>query len=98
MRKNRLALAAVTLIASCAPALAWVGQTPHDWSVVLPATEIRFGIVEWQTATSTVFLGPLDFRLPCGAATSTCLLLFSVAIIGTGALFLSRRRKHEVAA
>ena len=57
--------AALFLVASCSAAFAWVGKTEHDWSFVTPVADIRFGIVEWQTGTSTVFLGIFDFSLPC---------------------------------
>jgi len=89
-------LGAFFLVASCSSAFAWVGQTAHDWSFVIPATDMRFGIVEWQTGTTTVFLGVFDFPLPCGAFGAASILGgFSVVIVGTFALFIWRRRRHK---
>jgi hypothetical protein len=99
MQKHRSSLVAAFLVASCASTLAWVGQTAHDWSLVIPDTQIHFGIVEWQTGSSTVYLGLFDFSLPCGAFSATILLgLFSVAMFGAGAVFVKRRSSHDHAA
>jgi hypothetical protein len=91
-----IALSGLILIASCSSAVAWFGQTSHDWSFAIPVVDIRFGIVEWQTGTTTVFLGIFDFRLACGAyGAAGILAVFGIVIVGAFALFLSRRRRHE---
>ena len=93
MRKHPLSLGIAMLAASCASSLAWVGQAAHDWSVVVPVAETRFGVVEWQTGSSTVYLGIFDFALPCGAVSIAIILgLLAVAVFGASAVFFSNRR------
>jgi hypothetical protein len=84
-----ITLAALLLLMSCAPALAWVGAVNHDWTLRIPQTETRLGIVEWQTGGSTVFLGVLDFALPFGAF--SLIAMSGICLFGLAAAVMFRR-------
>ena len=87
-----MVLGALLLAASCASAHAWIGKPPHDWSVTLPLGEMRFGIVEWDTGASTVYLGMFDFSVPSGAHTTAAVVGGIGLITATIATWLMRRR------
>jgi hypothetical protein len=85
----------VILVGSCCPGLAYVGQTTHDWSVVVPKIEARLGIVEWLNGRSTVFLGFFDFSLPCAAVVSA-LAAFTLSLTLVGALLIARGKLRQI--
>jgi hypothetical protein len=91
----KISLGGLVLVASCAPGLAWVGQTAHDWSLVIPVAETRLGIVEWRTGHSTVFLGMFDFSLPFDAiSTALITVALGMMVCGTLGLLISRRWRN----
>ena len=83
------------LLASCSPGLAFVGEAAHDWSIVIPRTETRLGIIEWKTGSTTVFVGIADFSVPCRAYAALGIAATGVVIIGALSLFYVKRRRHD---
>ena len=83
------------LLASCSRGLAFVGETARDWSIVIPRTETRLGVIEWKTGSTTVFLGIVDFSVPCGAYAALGIAATGVVIIGALSLFYAKRRPYD---
>ena len=92
----RTILGGLLLAASCASAHAWIGQPHHDWSVTLPLGHVHFGIVEWDTGYSTIYLGLLDFSVPFGARITAAAFGCIGFIAATVATWLLTRRRARL--
>jgi hypothetical protein len=95
LRKTIRSFALVLLVFSCVSAEARVGAGVHEWSARDPFGH-EYGIVEWSTGTSTVYLGIVSFGVPCGAyktaaIVTTVLVLFVAMLIG----FATQRGRHR---
>jgi len=88
MKRSRLSPNRTPIYHAAAPwsPVAFVGAVNHDWTVVVPFADTRVGVIEWQTGSSTVFLGPVDFRFACGAR-ATVAILSLVGLIVALAVF-----------
>ena len=75
-----------------------MGKVNHDWTLTVPFVGTRFGIVEWQNGTSTVFLGIVDFPLRCGARSAALIIgvwCFAVFLALTAYVLLRRSRRWQ---